>query len=70
MLYSYLYYDSGRPHISVISLFRTVDHPKKPVCTFLTASSVGEADRRRKIGGLTVPAGSHIVFSREKTGYN
>jgi hypothetical protein len=59
------YYDGGRPQnsvkacdrpqISVISLWHAADHPKKPVCTVFISLFYGGADRRRKIGGHTVP---------------
>jgi hypothetical protein len=35
--------------------------PEKPGCTFLLGLSYGGADRRRKIGGLTVPVAAAIV---------
>jgi hypothetical protein len=46
------YYDSGRPRISVKSLWQTADNPKKPVCTFLPGSSVGEQTGGEKLADL------------------
>jgi hypothetical protein len=47
-----LCYDSDRPQISVKSLRQTADHPKKPVCTFLPAFSVGEQTGGEKFTDL------------------
>jgi hypothetical protein len=46
--------NGGKPPINGKDLWQTADHRETPVCTFLPASC-GEADQRRKIGGLTVP---------------
>jgi hypothetical protein len=59
----------GMPQSSVKSLWHAADHPKKTGLYVFTCLFCGGADRRRKIGRLTVPvaAGSQIVFSREQT---
>jgi hypothetical protein len=62
--------DGGRPQISGISIWQAADHKEKTGLYMYTCLPCGGADRRRKIGGLTVPvaAASQIVISRWQTG--
>jgi hypothetical protein len=48
--------NGGRPQISGIGLWQVTDHQKKPVCTFLPVSPVGEQIGGKKIGGLIFSA--------------
>jgi hypothetical protein len=58
--------NGGKPQINGKDLWQTADHREKQLLSIFTCLSCGGADRRWKIGGITVPvaAASKIVISR------